>query len=246
MIKGISVIIPVLHEANVINELIEYLRGLTSPVPVEIIVVDGAGEQDTISAIRDRDVVKSVSSAGRARQMNVGSKKATHDVFLFLHADTWLPQQAFGLIGETMKGGRWDAGAFDLGIDTKRRIFKITEAYVALRTRITRIPFGDQGIFLTRSLFERLDGDRDIPLMEDVDLMGRVKKSNGRVRIIPEKVSTSARRWEREGVLYSTVRNMMLQVMYAVGVPPERLKKYYRNEPERKKSRGELDADERG
>jgi rSAM/selenodomain-associated transferase 2 len=233
LIKGISVIIPVLHEANVINELIEYLRGLTSPVPVEIIVVDGAGEQDTISAIRDRDVVKSVSSAGRARQMNVGSKKATHDVFLFLHADTWLPQQAFGLIGETMKGGRWDAGAFDLGIDTKRRIFKITEAYVALRTRITRIPFGDQGY-------------RDIPLMEDVDLMGRVKKSNGRVRIIPEKVSTSARRWEREGVLYSTVRNMMLQVMYAVGVPPERLKKYYRNEPERKKSRGELDADERG
>ncbi len=246
MIAGISVIIPVLHEAGRINNVIAHLRGLPSPVPVEIIIVDGAAEEDTISAVSYSDVITASARAGRARQMNAGAKKAAHEVLLFLHADTQLPHQAFPLIIETMKGGRWAAGAFDLGIDTQRRIFRVTEAYVALRTRITRIPFGDQGIFIRRSFFERLGGYRDIPLMEDMDLMGRVKKTGGRVRIIPEKVRTSARRWEREGVLYSTVRNMMLQLLYAFGVPPERLKKYYRNEPERKKNRGALDADTRG
>jgi GT2 family glycosyltransferase len=96
-----------------------------------------------------------------------------------------------------------------------------------VRTRLTRIPFGDQAIFIRREYFERLGGFRDIPIMEDVELMARIRKRGDRIAVIPEKVRTSARRWEREGILSCTMRNWMLQAAYAFGVPPERLAKWY-------------------
>jgi GT2 family glycosyltransferase len=129
-----------------------------------------------------------------------------------------------------MTGGRYAAGAFDLGIRTERKIFRITERYVALRSRLTRVPFGDQAIFIRRDYFEHIGGYSNIPIMEDVDLMRRIRKKGDRICIIPEKVMTSARRWEKEGVLCATLRNWMLQSSYALGVPPERLAKYYRSQ----------------
>jgi hypothetical protein len=124
--------------------------------------------------------------------------------------------------------GRHVGGAFDLGFETDRKIYTITEQYVALRTRLTRVPFGDQAIFIRKAYFHRIGGFRNIPIMEDVELMTRIRKQGGRVRIIPEKVRTSPRRYEREGILYATIRNLSLQMLYALGVSPERLAKWYR------------------
>ncbi|HEY6010022.1 MAG TPA: glycosyl transferase family 2, partial [Nitrospirota bacterium] len=102
------------------------------------------------------------------------------------------------------------------------------ERYVHLRTRLTQVPFGDQAIFMRRPYFDQLGGYRDIPIMEDVEIMKGIRKRGDAVVIIPEKVMTSARRYEQEGIILCTLRNWMLQILYALGVPPERLAGLYR------------------
>jgi rSAM/selenodomain-associated transferase 2 len=222
----LSIILPVFNEAEKINEVIAHLRQQADQ-GVEIIVADGDAAGSTINDVIDEKVLKLTAVRGRARQMNAGATRAKGDILLFLHADTMLPPKALALIRSALHGNRAVAGAFDLGFDTKRRIFIITEFYVALRTRLTRVPFGDQAIFIQRSYFEQLGGYRDIPLMEDVELMKRIRKRGDAIVIIPQKVRTSPRRYERDGVLYCTFRNLAMQILYAWGVPPERLIKWY-------------------
>lgn len=226
---SISIILPVFREEEGIREIIAHLRGLDNGSAAEIIVVDADPGRGTIGLISDSGVVTATSAPGRAVQMNHGASLAAGDVLLFLHADTFLPHDALARVRACMEDRRFAAGAFDLGIRSDRKIFRITERYVALRTRTTRVPFGDQAIFMRRDYFQSIGGYRPIPLMEDVELMTRIRKRGDRICLIPEKVMTSARRWEREGVLYSTLRNWMLQALYVLGVPPERLAQWYRS-----------------
>ncbi len=226
-ISSISVIVPVLNEAGGINDLISHLASLRSPLSREIIVVDGDPQAGTIGSITQGGVITALAGPGRARQMNHGAALASGDILLFLHADTLLPEDALAGIPEALDDRRFVAGAFDLGIRSTRRIFRLTERYAALRTRLTRIPFGDQAIFIRKNYFDEIGGYSDIPLMEDVEIMRRIRRRGGEITIIPRKVMTSARRWEREGVLYCTLRNWMLQLFYALGVKPERLAKWY-------------------
>jgi len=219
----ISIILPVLHEAGTINTVIAHLRGLPQNSPVEIIVVDGDPAGGTLQAIQDEGVVRILAEPGRARQMNYGASQAHGEILLFLHADTLLPQQALTRIAVALADTRIAAGAFDLGFDTKRRIFRLTEKYAALRTRLTRVPFGDQAIFVRKTYFNEIGGYAKIPLMEDVELMGRIKKQGDRICIIPLQVLTS-----QEGLLYCTFRNWALQLCYLAGVSPAKLVKRYR------------------
>ncbi len=228
-IPALSIIIPVLNEAGSISETVDHIRGLDAAGRVEIIVVDGDPGGSTVGTIKDDGVRTAVSERGRARQMNHGAALATGEVLLFLHADTHLPSNAFDLIRSTMNDKRFAGGAFDLGFDSKRRIFKITEAYVFLRTRLTKIPFGDQAIFIRREIFEKVGGYRDIPIMEDVELMRRIRKRSDNICIIPVKVRTSVRRYEQEGVLNCTLRNWLLQISYVLGMSPEQLAKWYKS-----------------
>jgi len=225
---AISIILPVLNEAGRINEVITHLRGLRFDAAREIVVVDGDPRGGTIAAIRDSGVITSIAEKGRARQMDRGAALASGNVLLFLHADTFLPADALVRVKATMDDDRYVAGAFDLGIHTERRIFRITEQYVAFRTRLTRVPFGDQAIFIRKNYFNGIGGYKDIPLMEDVELMRRIRKRGDKIFIIPEQAMTSARRWEKEGILYCTLRNWALRLSYALGVPPERLAKWYK------------------
>jgi rSAM/selenodomain-associated transferase 2 len=226
---ALSIIIPVWGEADRISENIRHIRELDADGTAEIIVVDGDPEGRTISMITAEGVRTMVAEKGRARQMNRGAAIATGDVLLFLHADTLLPPNAFALIRGAMNDNRFVGGAFDLGFNTKRTIFRVTELYVFLRTRLTKIPFGDQAIFIRRDYFERIGGYRDIPIMEEVELMTRIRKRADAICIIPAKVRTSVRRYEREGVLFCTLRNWLLQVSYALGISPERLVKWYKS-----------------
>ncbi len=225
---ALSIIIPVLNEVQNINALITHLRALERGSDVEIIVVDGDPAGNTINAVVDRGIIIAAGERGRGNQMNRGAALANSDVLLFLHADTFLPQNAVISIGETLCDPEYVAGCFDLGVRSPRRMFRITERYVAWRTHITRIPFGDQAIFIRRDYFERIGGFKEIPIMEDVELMRRIRGRGDVICIIPEKVSTSSRRWEKEGVLYVTFRNWMLQLLYVLGVSPERLVRFYR------------------
>ncbi len=224
----VSIILPVFNEAGRINEVIDHVRTRDCVNTPQIIVVDGDPAGGTINAIRAEGIVKMISAKGRARQMNSGAQCASGDILLFLHADTLLPNHALVAIAAAMRDNRFVAGAFDLGINSDRPIFRVTEKYVFLRTRLTRVPFGDQAIFIRRAYFENIGGYQDIPLMEDVEIMGRIRKRGDRICIIPARILTSPRRWEKEGILSCTFRNWTIQMLYALGVPPEQLQKWYR------------------
>jgi hypothetical protein len=120
------------------------------------------------------------------------------------------------------------AGSFDLGIRSEKKAFRLIEKMVFFRSRLTKIPYGDQAFFIERKFFAKLGGYKEIPIMEDVELMRRIKAAGGKIAIIPNPVQTSPRRWEREGILYCTLRNWILVMLYFFGVSPERLSKLYR------------------
>jgi rSAM/selenodomain-associated transferase 2 len=225
----ISVIIPVFREEGLINETVDALYGLAFDGRLEIIVADGDPEESTLKAIRDLRVIKIRSEKGRGKQINTGGRSASGEVLLFLHADTELPPDGLTRIHEVMREDGCMGGSFDLGIASDRPCFRLIEKAACIRSRVTRMPYGDQAIFLRKDYFLSLGGFRELPIMEDVDLMCRVRQAGGKIHIIRDKVKTSARRWEKEGVLYCTLRNWTLVLLWRAGVSPERLARFYRD-----------------
>jgi rSAM/selenodomain-associated transferase 2 len=227
--KPFSIIIPVLHEAAEMADLLGHLRRLDAAGQCEIIVVDGSADQETLLSISDHDVIGLASPPGRARQMNTGAIRASGEILLFLHADTRLPADALLLINRLMADSACRGGAFNLGISSGKWVYRLIARIASWRSRLTRIPYGDQAIFLRRDAFRDLGGYPEIPIMEDVALMRLLKKRGGRISIIPRCVTTSPRRWESEGVIRATLRNWLLILAYLLGRPPEKLALYYQN-----------------
>ncbi len=224
----ISVIVPVLQEEAAINRAICRLLAMASEKPVEILVVDGDSEATTLRAMTSDAVKGIISEKGRGKQMNAGAAAASGDVLLFLHCDTELPADGLQRIVAVMEKGDVVGGAFDLGIEGSERVFRAIERVASLRSRLTRLPYGDQAIFLRRDCFIALGGYREWPIMEDVDLMRRVKKAGGRICLIDERVKTSARRWRKEGIIACTLRNWTIMTLYVLGASPEKLAKWRR------------------
>jgi rSAM/selenodomain-associated transferase 2 len=224
----ISAIVPVLHEHSSINPLIEHLHDRNFCGDHEIIVVDGDPDGGTIDAIRHEGVKTLVSEKGRSRQMNAGAAVAGGNVLLFLHADTRLPEEAIQKISSVMEQKRYVAGAFDLGIDSSSLAIRMIARTASRRSRLTRIPYGDQAIFIRKDYFCSIGCYKDIPLMEDVELMRRIKRVGDKICILRDRVSTSPRRWEQEGVLYCSLRNVIISNLYYMGVSPGKLVRYYR------------------
>lgn len=187
-----------------------------------------AGKPQTANAVLTSSVRSIVISApkGRARQMNAGAAAAKGAYLLFLHADTRLPQQAFTFMAEALE--RVKAGAFGLSIEDDGLYFRFVERIADVRNRLTRTPYGDQAQFFRTDFFHALNGYADIPIMEDVDIMRRIRRGGHAVEILKNRVATSARRWHKEGRLYCSVRNVCLRTLYALGVSPHSLSRWYR------------------
>jgi rSAM/selenodomain-associated transferase 2 len=224
-----SVIVPAFHEGERINGLIESLNRLEFEKNLEIIVVDGSQERDTLRAIHSSHVIKISSEKGRAKQMNAGALAARGEILIFLHADTELPMQALGRIDSLIDRREYVGGAFNLGIKSDKPIFKAIGMLSSLRSRLSRIPSGDQAIFIRREYFSKVRGYKEIPLMEDLELMRRIRKSGNKIWIFYERTMTSPRRWEKEGVIYCTLRNWTLRTLYFLGVSPHRLAGFYKS-----------------
>ena len=222
-----SVIIPVLHEAENINNLIEHVHSIGEGTDYEIIVVDGSPTRDTISALKDDRTISITSDVGRARQMNRGAEAAQGDVLIFLHADTKLPQEAFEKISGALLDKTCIGGSFSLGMDTDRISLKFIAWTANVRVWFTRVPFGDHAIFLKKEYFQEIGGYKDIPLMEDVELMQRIRKSGKKIIILKEKVKTSPRKWEQGGIFRTTFRNHIIRKLYRFGVSPHTLHRIY-------------------
>lgn len=220
----ISLIIPALNEAGRIGKTLSELPPYEN---LERIVVDGGSSDETASVAHpwaDRVIG---APPGRARQMNAGARFASGDVLLFLHADTCLPPRAFSAVVEALEDPAVVGGAFRLAIDSPRLALRIVSWAANIRTRLTRVPYGDQGIFVRRRIFEGLGGFPDLPIMEDLEF-GRRLREMGKVVLLPEAARTSSRRWDRGGVARTTIRNQLLKMMYFMGISPGRIARWYR------------------
>lgn len=222
---SLSVIIPVLDDAE---EVAACLTALSArPPDVEVIVVDGGSLDGTPILVEGFGFPRLLrSDPGRARQMNAGAAGAGGAVFLFLHADTRLPPDAFAALAEALADPAVVGGRFDVRLASDRPIFRLVEALMNLRSRWTGIATGDQAIFARREAFEAIGGYPDIPLMEDVELSKALKRV-GRLACLRARVRTSARKWERDGVLRTILLMWTLRSLHFIGVDPHRLHRLY-------------------
>lgn len=225
--RRISVIIPVHNEKNRLPSLLQQLRNDS----VEIIVVDGQSTDGTPEAARPwADQVLQCPKAGRAVQMDLGARQASGDILLFLHADTTLPPHWKNLLLAAWKREPKPAAtAFGLEFDDPRRAFRMISTLARWRTKyLTGVPHGDQALAVDRRVYLHVGGFPDVPLMEEYYLIRRLK-GWGPVRILNEKVKTSARRYDRGGILFTGLRNSALILLFHWGFKPDRLAKYYKS-----------------
>jgi len=222
----ISVVIPVLHEQDQINGIIRHLRSIDPDV--EIIVVDGDPGGSTIAVIADGTVFRLGSSIkGRGNQLAAGTATASGDILVMLHADTFLPSHAFSsILAAISRGADW--GAFRLGIDATSPSYRLIERFVDLRCTLFELPYGDQAIFVSRSALQDIGGIPAIPLMEDVALARTLRQAGFRFTILPERVRTSPRRWQQDGIVRRTLCNWLLLLRYLFGADPRKLANQYR------------------
>lgn len=221
----LSIIIPTLNEQAVIVDLLQTLQPLRS-VGHEIIVVDGGSVDKTRDLVTPLVDNLLLADCGRARQMNTGAQFAHHDILLFLHADTYLPEQADALIinGLAETGRKW--GRFDVRLSGQARLLRVIERLMNWRSCLTGIATGDQAIFIQRHLYTQVQGFPEIPLMEDVALSRHLKRFSRPV-CIQALVTTSSRRWEQHGIVRTILLMWGLRLAYALGVKPQTLKKFY-------------------
>jgi len=231
----ISIVIPTLNESACLEDTLTPIVGLAKDA-IEIIVADG-GSTDGTLAIAKRMGVRVVSTAkGRGRQMNAGAALASGEVILFLHADTRLPPDFVDQVWQVMSK-QVVAGAFRLRIAGASLAFRMVEWGTNVRSRVRKIPYGDQAIFVRAKDFYRLGGFRHWPLMEDYEFCHRVR-SQGGLAITGAEVTTSSRRWQRLGTLRTTLRNQYCILAYHCGISIERIAAIYSNglqEPGRKR-----------
>ena len=223
--KKLSIIVPTLNEAEGIVATLESLADLRGRGH-EVIVVDGGsadGTAELAQGLADRLVL---APAGRAAQMNAGARVATGEVLMFLHADSRLPADADRLVlqGLDADGKVW--GRFDVRIDGSHPLLRLVQTLVNLRSRLTRICTGDQAIFVRREAFAEIEGYPRQELMEDIAISKRLRKMSAPL-CLRQPCLTSARRWEREGVLRTIVLMWWLRLQYAFGVAPARLARAY-------------------
>lgn len=223
----ISIIIPVLNEAQMIKSTIQRLQE-NSRLKIEIIVVDGGSQDDTAVIVQQLGVkMINVPGGGRGIQMNAGAKIAQGEILLFLHGDSQLPAKFADLIVQTLKSPGIIAGAFELRIDSNNSSLRWVEIFVKLRSHLWSLPYGDQAIFMTKQVFEDLGGFLNLPIMEDFELVQRLKRQ-GKIAIAPAAVITSARRWQKLGVWQTTLINQFIILGYYLGISPLKLRDFYR------------------
>lgn len=222
-LNRISIIIPALNEEEQIGAAIESAR---QGSPHEIIVMDGGSNDGTAERARNAGAEVLNSRLGRARQMNAGAARATGNVLLFLHADTRLPADYPRAVAETMRQRGIVAGAFGFRIGANFFCRCLLEKVTNFRSRQLQTPYGDQAIFLRRSLFEEMGGFADMPIMEDYEFVQRLRR-RGKILTVAEQAITSGRRWLEMGVFRTAVVNLMIIVGYRLGICPSKLRRFY-------------------
>ncbi len=223
MRPAIAIVVPTLNEEDAVSRLLEDARRHAD----ELVVSDGGSGDRTVEVARAVGARVVTGAPGRGGQLNRGAAASGGDVLVFLHADTRLPEGAAEAIRAAVAGGAV-GGGFRVRFDDSGMLYRLGAAMANLRARLTRLPLGDHAQFVTRAAFERLGGFAEWPILEDVDLMRRLRRV-GPVAVLEPPVVTSARRFHAAGPIRTVARNWMIWLLFAVGVAPARLARLYRD-----------------
>jgi rSAM/selenodomain-associated transferase 2 len=215
----VSIIIPVYRDAEALALTLDAMD--FDGAEVIVVAAEGDGSLALLRASRF-DVTWVTAPRGRARQMNAGAATAHGGWLLFLHADTRLTPGWRAAVDRAHADAGVNLGCFRFALDSPSPAARLIEIGVLLRVRLFGLPYGDQALFVRREAFAELGGYSDLPIMEDVDLVRRLRE-HGRLYVASEQAVTSARRWEEDGWLRRTARHLSLIVRYFAGVHPERL-----------------------
>ena len=224
--QSLTIIVPVLNEADSVASFLRQLRTSCRQRP-EIIVADGGSRDETVALARPLCDCVVEAGKGRALQMNAGARRASGDILWFVHSDSRLPPQADQIILDALAAGSGRWGRFDIQLSGGLPMLRVVERMMNWRSRLTGIATGDQGLFVARELFESIGGFPEIALMEDIAI-SRKLKSSGPPLCLPQHLITSSRRWERDGVLRTILLMWQLRLLYFLGADPAGLaRKYY-------------------
>lgn len=221
----LSIVIPVLNEAGIVGAALARLAPLRQR-GAEVIVVDGGSGDGTVEVAAPLANQVVTAPRGRAVQMNTGAALAKGDVLLFLHADTVLPDGADRLIEAALDGGKRAWGRFDVRIEGRNQALGFVAAMMNWRSWLSGIATGDQAIFVRRAAFEAVGGFPPIPLMEDIAISGALKRF-GRPARVRERVTTSGRRWDENGLAQTILLMWRLRLAFYFGADPARLAARY-------------------
>lgn len=220
-----SIILPVLNEEAVLEQHLTLLMRQCASDDCEVLIVDG-GSSDATVGIAQRYARVLTAPCGRATQMNVGAAAARGEVLLFLHADTRLPDNALLAIEQALASANVVGGAFHLCFNCDRWPYRLVASVTNLRSRLLTLFTGDQAYFMRTPSFREVGGYPNQPLMEDLEIMARLR-TIGEVVLLPHTVTTSARRHNKIGLLRSVLLMWCLRLLYRFGVSPVRLQRLY-------------------
>ncbi len=235
---SLATIVPVYNEGANARPLVERLKGIARNC--EVLLVDASDDLQSMRILdqlmheqyekmpaEQRLRMIRTTHAGRAMQMNLGVRKTDSPRLLFLHADTQLPIDALELIERQFEAGHhW--GRFNVRLHARGWPYRVIEFMMNLRSALTGIATGDQAIFVSREIFSKVGGYPSIALMEDIAL-SKALKQHARPALICKSVTTSARRWQKGGVVHTVLLMWRLRFLYWIGVSPDRLAMMYRN-----------------
>jgi rSAM/selenodomain-associated transferase 2 len=217
----LTIVIPTLNASASLGPCLAALDGAD-----EIIIVDGGSTDDTMAIAEQAGARVIAAPRGRGTQLLAGGKEANGDWLLFLHADTRLGAGWRKAVAAHVSTTPQRAGHFALRLDDEAWQASVIERGVALRVRLLGLPYGDQGLLISRRLYDEVGGYRPLVLMEDVDLARRIGRH--RLRRLAATALTSADRWRRDGWLRRSTRNLACLALYAMGIAPARLARFYR------------------
>lgn len=220
-----SIIMPVLNEEAVLERQLCQLTRICAPYECELLIVDGGSEDATV-AIAQRFGRVIAAPRGRATQMNRGATEATGDILLFLHADSMLPDDAFAAIERACAAADVVGGAFRICFNCSRLAYRLVAFFTNLRSYWRGIFTGDQAYFVRATSFRAIGGFAEIALMEDIEIITRLRKI-GRLVLLPHYVTTSARRHMQNGLARTVLFMWYLRTLYRLGVLPEQLQRKY-------------------
>jgi len=221
----LSVIIPTLNEGATLEKT---LKNLQQGKNIEIIVADG-GSRDETATIAIHQGAKLVEvSGGRAAQLNRGAAESRGKYLLFLHADTLLPNNFDRQIISTLENPDITAGAFRFKTNHPGKAMRIVEWGTNMRSTLFQTPYGDQGLFMERQVFDEIGGYPLLPIMEDFAFVRRIRQ-RGTIITLPAEAITSARRWQKLGIIRTTLINQLMVAGFFLKISPEKLSHFYRS-----------------